>query len=223
MIPHDLKPMFKFNKIIIFLTASDVFTWSLMVVISSLTGLYLNERLGFSDSEAIRIVGVGIAIYSMMNGLLQIPVGIAIDRFKGIKDEIALLFLGNTLMGLPLLLYPTIQSEHTFYLLQAVIGAGTSVNLVSWRKLFAKNVDEDHEGLQYGAYETVMSVSIAAFSIVAGLIASLSSRYFDFVVVGIGITMILSSFWAYMIFRVEYPRKVKKQKSNKNIQENSKS
>lgn len=209
-VANALKPQFKLNKVIVFLTASDVFTWSLMVVVSALTGLYLSERIGFTDNEAIRIVGVGTAVYSLMNGLFQIPIGIFIDKYKGNKDEIALLFLGNTLMGLPLILFPTIRSEYTFYGLQMIIGIGTSINLVSWRKLFAKHVDDDHEGLQYGTYETVMSISIGLFSIMAGILASVSTQYFDLVIVGIGIVMVLSSFWAYMIFRVEYPRNQKR-------------
>lgn len=204
IINNSIKSKFKFNKIILYLTASDIFTWGLMVVISSFTGLYLAEKLNMPETEVVKFIGVGIALNSFTNGLLQIPLGYLIDKIKGDLDEIWILFFANTIMGIPLLFFPLISSVELYYIFQVIMGVGTAANLITWRKLFAKHVDKDHEGMEYGSYETVMSLSIGIFSIISGSLASVSGEYFDIVMVGMGIIMILSSIWAYMIFRYEY-------------------
>ncbi len=191
---------FKINKVIAFLTLSDIFTWGLYLVITSLAGLYLATKL---DENAVEIVGVGVAIYNLAKGGFQIPVGIITDRIKKDRDDILFLTAGNLFMGAPFLFYPLISSPLLFFVLQFFIGLGSAMNLVNWRKLFAKNLDSGKEGLEYGAYDTVMSLSIVIFSLAAGLIANISEKYFDLVMVGMGTLMISSGFWSMSLFFVK--------------------
>jgi MFS family permease len=189
----------RFNRVIIYLTTSDIFTWGLMIVLSSISGIYLANKLG---GDAVKFVGIGTALFSIFKGLLQIPIGIFTDKVRKDKDEITFLLLGNILMGVPFIFYPLINSEYIYYILQSICGIGAAMNLVNWRKLFAKNLDKGKEGLEYGAYDTVMSLSVALFSIIAGFVADLSQHYFDAVIVVIGILMVSSGVWAALIYRV---------------------
>lgn len=116
--------------------------------------------------------------------MFQIPFGIMTDRIKRQNDEALLLGVGNMLMGFP-------------------FGLGTAMNLIAWRKLFALNLDRDREGKEYGVYGVVMSLSIAVFSSIAGLIANVSSQLFDVVMVCTGTVMIIGTFWALLIFRIK--------------------
>lgn len=190
----------KINKVIMLLTASDVFTWGLIFVVNAIAGLYLAIKLG---ENAVAFVGVGTGIFYIVKGLLQVPIGIYADKVKGDKDDILFLFFGNLLMGLPFMFYPTIQSEYTYYFLQMIGGVGAAMNLVNWRKLFASNLDKGKEGLEYGLYDAVISISIAIFGVVSGIVASLGENYFDFVMLAIGILMISSGIWALLIFAVK--------------------
>lgn len=196
---------FRINKVIAFLTLSDIFTWGLYLVITSLVGLYLATKL---EQNAVEIVGIGVAIYNLAKGGFQIPVGMLTDKIKKDRDDILFLTAGNLFMGAPFLFYPLISTPLLFFVLQFFIGLGSAMNLVNWRKLFAKNLDTGKEGLEYGAYDTVMSLSMVGFSLAAGLIANISEQYFDFVMVSIGTLMISSGFWSISLFFVQ------KRKSN---------
>jgi MFS family permease len=187
---------FKLNKSIWFLTASDIFTWGLYLPLTALVGLYLSNVL---DTEAIEIVGIGIALYYITRSLTQIPIGMLVDKIKRDRDDIVVLILGNILIGLPFLFFPLIEDQSTFFILQIVAGLGASMNLVTWRKLFAKNLDHNKEGTAYAVYDTILSVCIAGFSFVMGLIASINQSYFDFVMIATGILIISSAVWPVLL------------------------
>lgn len=191
---------FRINRVILYLTTSDIFTWGLMAVIQGFAGLYLAEKL---DSDVIRVVGVGTGIFSFANALFQIPIGVLIDKIKKDRDDIFVLFTGNICMGMPFLFYPFINSEYVYFFLQFIVGAGTAMNLVSWRKIFAMNLDRGREGIEYAIYESIMGLTIGLFSLIAGIIANIGEGYFDAVMVAIGIIMMTSGLWVLLILGVD--------------------
>ncbi len=185
------------NKVIMYLTLSDVFTWGVYVIVSAFTGLYLQTKL---QMDVVEIVGIGAACFYIARVLFQIPIGLISDSLKRDRDEIVFLMLGNLLMGLPLLLYINIDSPLYFYLLQFVIGIGASMNLVNWRKLFAANLEDGKSGRAYAVYDTIISLSIAIVGILGGQVAALGESSFNLVIAMTGVVMILSATWPALIF-----------------------
>lgn len=195
-----LKRFKKINKVLIFLTFSDVFSWGSFTVISALTGLYLANKLG---QNTVEYVGIGTAIYFFVRGLAQMPIGHLTDKFKKDKDEIFLLALGIVLMGIPFLFYQKITVFYHYFLLQAIFGLGAALNVTNWRKLFALNIDGGREGRQYATYETIMSLCTGVLSVVGGVIANMGDKYFDLVISSAGLFIILASFWILLIYLTE--------------------
>lgn len=152
-----------FNKVVVLLTIADVFSWGPYFVISTLAGIYLSGKLG---ANAIEFIGVGTAIYYFTRALTQIPIGYITDKIKKDRDDIYFLIFGIVLRGIPYLFYPLISSPWHFYVLQLIFGLGASLNLSTWRKLFAMNIDYGREGKQYGFYETIISLSTVILSAV---------------------------------------------------------
>lgn len=190
----------KLNKVVWLLTTTDVFSWGIYSSISALIGIYLSAKLGYN---AIEVVGAGVGIFYLVRALASVPVGLITDKIKKDRDDIILLTSGNILMGIVFLFYPVIMSPGIFYILQGVFGLGAAMNLVTWRKLFARNLDTDKEGFSYALYDTIMSGSIALFSILAGLVAGISQDYFEGVVMFIGIAIMLSSILPALIFDIK--------------------
>ncbi len=196
----------KINKVILFLTLLDVFSWGLYSVISAIVGIYLSRKLG---EDAVQFVGIGTSIYFFTRALTQIPLGYISDKYKKDKDEIFLLILGVILMGIPFLLYPTISKSSHYYILQFIFGIGVALNVTNWRKLFALNIDEGREGRQYAAYETVISIFTGLVSIIGGIIANMGPKYFDLVISTAGFIIILSSIWGLLIYKEEGRKSLK--------------
>jgi MFS family permease len=191
---------FSLNRIILFLTLSDVSTWGIYIVVNTFIGLYLAEKLGVS---AIQTVGIGTSVYYFARVISQIPIGLVTDKIRKDRDDIALLFVGNILMGLPYLLFPSISNPSMFYFLQFILGIGGSMNLVNWRKLFATNLSKGSEGLSYAIYDTTLSIAMIFFATVGGYVASISKEYFDIALIVVGLLITSSGFWAVCIFFVK--------------------
>ncbi len=201
-----MKILKNINKVVIFLTFSDVFAWGSYTILSALTGLYLANKLG---QNTIEFVGIGTAIYFLTRASAQIPLGQLTDKYKNDKDEILILFVGIILMGIPFVFYPYISSQYHYFFLQFIFGLGVALNVTNWRKLFALNVDGGREGRQYAMYETIISAFTAVFSVIGGVIANMGTQYFDMVMSFAGIMIMLGSIWIILIYRYE------KRKSNK--------
>lgn len=195
-----LKRFTKINKVLIFLTFSDVFSWGSFTVISALTGLYLANKLG---QNTVEYVGIGTAIYFFVRGLAQMPIGHLTDKFKKDKDEIFLLALGIVLMGIPFLFYQKITVFYHYFLLQAIFGLGAALNVTNWRKLFALNIDGGREGRQYATYETIMSLCTGVLSVVGGVIANMGDKYFDLVISSAGLFILIASIWILLIYLID--------------------
>lgn len=191
---------FKLNRVIWLLTCSDIFSWGIYSSISALTGIYLSTRLG---TGVVEIVGVGMGIFYLSRSIFQIPIGLVTDKIKKDRDDIIFLVIGNLMIGFPLLFYPVIQAPIFYFLLQVIFGIGAAMNLVTWRKLFARNLETDKEGLSYALYDTVMSGSIALFSIIAGVVANMGQEEFDLVIMIIGFIIMMSSILPALIFDVK--------------------
>ncbi len=191
--------IFKLNKVIWLLTTSDIFSWGIFLSITAIVGIYISEKLGYNATE---VVGIGVGISYLSRGISQIPIGAITDNIKKDRDDILFLTAGNLLMGLPFVFYPVIQSPIFFFILQFIFGLGAAMNLVTWRKLFAKNLDKNREGMSYAIYDTFMSIAIAVFSLIFGYFASLGSDTFDTVIMVVGVAIMSSSVLPALIFDI---------------------
>jgi MFS family permease len=196
-----IKKLREFNRVVVLLTLTDMFTWGPLIIISALAGIYLGKKLG---TNVVDIVGIGTAIYFLTRAIFQLPLGHITDKIEKDTDEIIILALGVILMGLPFMFYPNITQPYHYYILQFIFGLGVSLNVTNWRKLFATNVDQGKEGKQYAFYETLMSLSTAILSTLVGVIANLGDRYFDWVMRGSSIIVMLSCIYVASIYFVTH-------------------
>jgi MFS family permease len=187
----------KINKVIWLLTFNDITTWGVYFVFSILIGIYLAGKLEANTAE---IIGIGSGLYFFARGITQLPIGRFGDGHKSLLDELVLLMVGNLLMGLPIFFTVFITAVWQYYLLMAIFGIGTSLNLINWRKIFAGSLDKGREGLDYAIYETVMSLATGVLTILSGTIASLSREAFDIVIMGVGIAMVLGNVWLIYVY-----------------------
>ncbi len=192
--------IFSPNNALLLLIFVDVFSWGFINIIIFFSGIYLSNKL---SQDVAQLVGIGTAIYYLIRGMLQIPLGILLDKIKSDRDEIITLGAGVILTGSTFLFYPLISEHIHYYILQVILGIGVSLDLVAWRKLFAGNLDKKKEGLEFGFYETFMSISTAFFSLLAGIVANMGDTYFDGVMSFLGLAIILSGLSAIYLFKIK--------------------
>jgi MFS family permease len=163
--------------------------------------LFMASKFG---SLTVEYIGIGTAVCFLVRGITQIPIGTVTDKIKSDRDEILLLVLGCFLMAIPYLFYPWVTQPWHYYILQGIFGLGASLNLNNWRKLFAKNLDHNREGFEYGFYETIMSISTAFFGLMSGFASSISPQVFEIVIMSIGLLTMLGGIAAAGVYRVSH-------------------
>lgn len=206
-IKHVLFNKMFFSKTFWLLTFSDVFTWGFYLIIATLSGIYLEGKLG---DDIVKIVGIGGAIYYVIRGLLQIPISRVLDKLKSDKDEIVVLSIGCILMGLPFLFYPSITTPGQYYMLQVIFSLGVAMNLNPWRKLFATNLQVGKEAREYAFYDMINSMFIAVSIFFVGQIANINQQYFDLMMMSLGMLVMCGGFWAALVATDNSRRSAKK-------------
>lgn len=194
------KDLGKVNKVITVLTISDIFVWGTTLVANPLIAIYLTSKFG---GNTLEYIGIGTAVYYAVRSLVQLPIGAVADRIKHDKDEILFLVVGCILMAIPYFAFPYITSGEQYFFLMGLSGFGTSMNLNNWRKLFAKNLEKDHEGFSYGIYETAMSISTAVFGLLGGHFASQSPEIFEIVISSVGIFVLIGGISTSILLKLK--------------------
>lgn len=194
-IKHNLKKLF-FSRTFWLLTFSDIFTWGFYAIISILSGIYLEGKLG---ENIVKIVGVGGFIYYVIRGSLSWPISRILDKISSDKDEIVVLSVGCILMGSPFLFYPLISSANQYFFLQLIFSLGVAMNLTPWRKLFATNLVEGKEARVYALYEMMNSFFVAITIFFVGQVANTSRYHFDIIMMSLGLLIMIGGFWASLV------------------------
>jgi MFS family permease len=179
-----LQKLNKINKVIVLLTLSDVLVWGTYLIAYPLQGIYMTYKYG---DKSIEYISIGLFIYYLIRAVIPTPVGYYVDKTKKDVDEIMSLGLGSTLIGLSFIIFPFTNSPLEYFVLMGMAGVGAALNLIGWRKLFAKNLDKNKEGRDYAVYETVMSLSTALFSLIGGQFSSINHELFRMFFLLIGI------------------------------------
>ncbi len=205
-IKHQVFGKIVLNKTFWLLTFSDLFTWGFYLIIATLSGVYLEGKIG---DDIVKVIGIGGAIYYVIRGFLQLPVSWLLDLIKYDRDEIVVLSIGSILMGLPFLFYPAITNQEQYYVLQVIFSIGVAMNLNPWRKLFATNLEQGREAREYAIYDMINSLFIAVAVYIVGQVANINQFYFDIVMVSLGLLVMIGGMWAALIFTDERRRSAK--------------
>lgn len=188
------------NKVTALLTLSDIFVWGTTLVANPLIAIYLTTKFG---GNTLEYIGIGTAVYYAVRSVVQLPIGALTDKIKHDRDEIGFLVVGCILMALPYFLYTQITTGEQYFFLMGLGGFGASMNLNNWRKLFAKNLERNHEGREYGVYETVMSISTAIFGLLGGHFSNMSPEIFEIVISSVGVFVLLGGLMTGLLLKVK--------------------
>jgi MFS family permease len=167
------------------------------MVATPLLGLFLNNK--FPD-RIVEIIAIGLAIYYISRAAVQIPSGYLVDHIRRDNDEIIIGTVGTLIMALPFFLFAMISEPWHYYVLQALLGIGSSMNLNAWRKLFNRNLDKNNEGIEYGIYETILSSASALIAIIGGTISQVGAQYFEGFIYTVGILIVIGGVVIAMVY-----------------------
>jgi MFS family permease len=167
-----------------------------MSLINIVFTLFVIDKIeGASVTEA----GIATMIFLSTAAVFNIPFGKFIDKHKGYTDEMYLLAGSSFLRGVALILTAFCTTIWPLYLLQVVLGFAKAMNYTSWRVLFSKFLSKDGAGLQWGVYETVISVGLGITALIGGFLGDVID--YSYIIIIAGILSLIGTIFPFTVAR----------------------
>lgn len=190
----------KVNKVIEFLTLSDILMMSGWGLITPIIAVFFTEQI---EGGSVALAGLASTAYFFVKSVLQIPVARYIDERKGEWDDFWVMIAGSLIISLSPFLYIFINLPWQVIAVQVFYGIGGVLSYPAWLAIFTRHVDTGKEGYEWSIYYTTTDLG-AAFT--AGLGGLLAANFgYDFVFLAVGILSIFGT-----IFLAGITRKLKK-------------
>ncbi|MCH8049722.1 MFS transporter [Patescibacteria group bacterium] len=195
--------LLKTNKAVQIIIAFDFFIIGAFALLAPVYAIFITENI---VGGTVAVVGFALAIYWIVKSVLQLPVGVFIDRMKGEKDDLYVMALGTFLGAGVMLTYVFAGQIWHVYALQALFGLADALFIPPFFAIFTRHIDKGSEGFQWSLRS---SISYGGGSALGGAIGGLMAAKFGFESVFITISALtLLSMLLLLLLRKEIlPRK----------------
>lgn len=156
---------FKVNKVIQFLTLSDLLLFSALGLITPFLPLFIVENL---PGGSITIAGFATTILLFTRSVMQIPIGHLLDKHKGEIDDYWALLIGSLLVSFSLFGLTITQTIWQLFLFQFIQGIATALTFPAWYAIFSRHLDRNKEGIEWSFYNTTVDLGSALTASIGG-------------------------------------------------------
>lgn len=184
------------NPVVRFLTISDILILSGFGLISPIFAIFIVDMINGGNLE---VAGIASAIFLFSRSLVQIPAAVIIDKIKGEKDDFWALLIGSLIFSLVPLAYLFISSPLELYFVQFLYGLVMAFTYPSWLAIFTRHIDKEHEGIEWGIYQTFVDLGGAAAASLGGFLAYKFG--FNLLFVLVSLISFVGSFFLVGIYR----------------------
>ena len=159
----------KVNKIIKILILSDLCLFFAQGFINPIFAIFVTGQI---KGGSVKVVGIAASIFLITQSVLQIPIGILLDKMKYKKSNWHFLFYGSMLISLVFLGYYFSKQVWYVYLLQAIYGLGMAISLPPWLAIFTRNIDKGKEATEWSIESTVTGIAAGISGGLGGIFVS---------------------------------------------------
>jgi sugar phosphate permease len=179
------------------LTLNDLFIWGSWFLVQPFISIWAVETI---PNVGTAQIGIATMLYTIMPAIINKPLGNLLDNIKGYTDESIALSIGGIISGIAIISLRFADTVGLYYLLEAIIGFGLAVDVISWRILFTHNINQQKAGAQWSSYGIAMSIGLSLAVLFGGYITEFTSYNTLFLVAGI--TTVLGGVIPNMLIRL---------------------
>lgn len=170
------------HKILRSLMISDLFILSSYSLVQPVFAIYILKSI---PDATITSVGVALSVALFTRSVFQILIAKWTDEEKGNKRELYSLLVGSLLISIVPIGFALSSSIIHIYLAQFVYGFSQALSYPSWRVLFSRFIRNDKAGFEWGVYDTITSLGMAAAAAIGAYFAEQYSFSILFVIVSV--------------------------------------
>lgn len=164
-----MKFVFPINKVIRFLTLSDILMLSGWGLVNPVLAIFFADQIQGGD---VKIAGLAVAIALLTKSLSQLPIAWLIDKKKGEIDDFWVMISGSLIIACSAFLFIFARTIPQVFLIQVVSGFGMALSYPAWLAIFTRHLDNHQEGFQWSFYSSATNLGGAVVAGLGGVMAS---------------------------------------------------
>jgi MFS family permease len=159
----------KINKVIRFLTYSDILILSGWGLINPILAVFFSDQI---VGGSLAVAGLASTIYFIVKSFVQIPIARLIDAKRGEWDDFWIMTIGSLLISVSGFLFIFATTPIHVYLIQIVNGLGGALSYPGWLAIFTRHIDKRSEGFEWSLYYTATDLGAALSAGLGGYLAT---------------------------------------------------
>ena len=149
------------------LTLLDLTFWAVDAFIVIVLALFVIQYI---EGGSATHVGLAFLLYKGVAAFLSVPAGRFFDTHKGHSDEVWGLSIASFVYGAGYMFLSFATELWQLYVVMFILGAMSTINLLSWRTLFFNSIEKDEYTETVGTYQTVMFIGQGLALALAGFV-----------------------------------------------------
>lgn len=170
------------NKVVLYLTYSDVVILSAWGLISPFIVIFIAEEI---NGGTLAVAGISTTIFLIAKSLFQMPIARYLDKKDGEYDDYIVLIIGSLLVAWTAFLFAFATEVWHVYVIQALNGFALAVAYPSFNALFSRHLDRNKEAIEWGLYDTAVGVGTALAAALGALMIEQFNYRLIFLVVAV--------------------------------------
>lgn len=173
---------FRVNRVVLFLTYSDILLLSGWGLVQPILAIFLSEKI---KGGGVELAGIAMTVYYLTKSVAQLPIAKIIDSTKGESDDYWLMVAGSLLTAVAAFLYMGVTLPWQVILIQIVHGLGGALCYPTWMAIFTRHIDKNREGWEWTMYFTSTDIGTALAAGLGGFLVATMGYNMVFWIVGI--------------------------------------
>lgn len=159
----------KVGRVVKYLVISDLFLLAGWGIIDPIFSVFIVEKVA---GATLATVGIVAGIYWILKSVLELPIGNALDRVPGEKDDLVALVGGLFLAGISAIAFAWVTEVWQLYAVQVVHAIGFALYVPSWSAIFSRHLDRDRVSFDWSLDSTVAGMAAGLTGLFGGVAAA---------------------------------------------------
>ena len=128
---------------------------------------------GHIAGATLTVLGISLAVYSIVKSIFQVPIAKRLDSLKGERDDFYIMLVGIVLAIVYSLGFMVIKTVTHLYILEVIVGVADACIMAAFYAIFSHHIDKDSQGFEWSLFSVGgLTMSAAIGGVVGGYVAN---------------------------------------------------
>lgn len=193
--------MNRINRVVRYFIISDLFFVGGWGLINPVLAIFIIDEIG---GATVTTVGLAAAVYWILKAVIQMPIGLYLDRNEGEKDDFYTLLVGLVLASITAFLFVFIDKIWQLFVLQTFHAVAFALYTPAWNAIFTRHLDKNRYAFDWSLDSTIVALAAGATGALGGWAAQ--NFGFDAIFIGAALLTMVAAIVIFLLPDIVLPR-----------------